>query len=39
MAEVAGLVLGVLSLGDLFSKCIEVFDTVIAAKDFSKEFE
>ncbi|KAK1759699.1 hypothetical protein QBC47DRAFT_357538 [Echria macrotheca] len=37
--EVAGLVLGTLGIAGLFKSCIENFDIVVRAKDFSEEFD
>ncbi|OTB09425.1 hypothetical protein M426DRAFT_6697 [Hypoxylon sp. CI-4A] len=39
MAEIAGLALGVLGIAGLFTSCIENFDIVIRAREFSEEFE
>ena len=39
MAEVAGLVLGVIAISGLFSACIESFDVVISGKNFSNDYE
>ncbi|PQE28266.1 vegetative cell wall gp1 protein [Rutstroemia sp. NJR-2017a WRK4] len=37
--EAAGLVLGVLGVAGLFSACIDSFDIVVRAKDFSEDFD
>ncbi len=37
--EVAGLVLGGLGIAGLFKACVENFDIVVRAKDFSEEFD
>jgi hypothetical protein len=37
--EAAGLVLGVLGVAGLFSACIDNFDIVVRAKDFSEDFD
>ncbi|KAM3085703.1 hypothetical protein ACMFMG_002768 [Clarireedia jacksonii] len=37
--EAAGLVLGVLGIAGLFSACIDNFDIVVRAKDFSEDFD
>ncbi|KAK0725113.1 prion-inhibition and propagation-domain-containing protein [Lasiosphaeris hirsuta] len=37
--EVAGLVLGTLGIAGLFKSCVENFDIVVRAKDFSEEFD
>ena len=39
MAEAAGLVIGAISIGSLFTTCIECFDIVIGAKTFSITYE
>ena len=39
MAEVAGLILGVIGVSGLFSACIESFDIVVSGKNFSDDFE
>ncbi|KAK3362346.1 prion-inhibition and propagation-domain-containing protein [Lasiosphaeria hispida] len=39
MAEVAGLALGVLGVAGLFKACIENFDIVVNAREFSEEFD
>jgi hypothetical protein len=39
MAEVAGLVLGVIGISGLFSACMESFDIVVSGKNFSDDFE
>jgi hypothetical protein len=37
--EAAGLLLGVLGVAGLFSACIDNFDLVVRAKDFSEDFD
>ncbi|KAH9904294.1 prion-inhibition and propagation-domain-containing protein [Xylariomycetidae sp. FL2044] len=39
MAEVAGLALGVLGVASLFTSCIENFDIIVRAREFSEQFE
>lgn len=39
MAEAAGLALGVLGIVGLFTSCVENFEIVVRAKEFSKEFD
>ncbi|KAI0386466.1 prion-inhibition and propagation-domain-containing protein [Hypomontagnella monticulosa] len=39
MAEIAGLALGVLGIAGLFTSCIENFNIVVRAREFSEEFE
>ncbi len=39
MAEIAGLALGVLGIAGLFKSCVENFDIVVRAREYSKEFE
>lgn len=39
MAEAAGLALGVLGVAGLFKSCIENFDIVVSAQNFSEEFD
>ncbi|KAI1380251.1 prion-inhibition and propagation-domain-containing protein [Hypoxylon crocopeplum] len=39
MAEVAGLAIGVLGIAGLFTSCIENFNIVVRAREFSEEFE
>ena len=39
MAEAVGLALGAISIGSLFTTCIECFDIVIGAKTFSITYE
>jgi hypothetical protein len=39
MAEAAGLALGVMGIASLFTTCVECFDIVVRARDFSEEFD
>lgn len=39
MAEAAGLVLGALGIAGLFKSCVDNFDIVVRARDFSEEFD
>ncbi|KAI2626999.1 prion-inhibition and propagation-domain-containing protein [Hypomontagnella submonticulosa] len=39
MAEIAGLALGVVGIAGLFKSCIENFNIVVRAREFSEEFE
>ena len=39
MAEVAGLAIGVLGITGLFTACIENFDIVVRARNFSEDFD
>ncbi|KAF2999115.1 hypothetical protein E8E14_003292 [Neopestalotiopsis sp. 37M] len=39
MAEAAGLALGILGIASLFTSCVENFDIVVRAKEFSKDFD
>ncbi|RYP92409.1 hypothetical protein DL770_001509 [Monosporascus sp. CRB-9-2] len=39
MAEIAGLTLSVLGIAGLFKACIDNFDIVVRAREFSQEFE
>lgn len=37
--EVAGIAIGVLGIAGLFTACIENFNIVVRAREFSEEFE
>ncbi|KAJ9155413.1 hypothetical protein NKR23_g2072 [Pleurostoma richardsiae] len=39
MAEAAGLVLGALGIAGLFKSCVDNFDIVVRARNFSEEFD
>ncbi|RYP65834.1 hypothetical protein DL769_006206 [Monosporascus sp. CRB-8-3] len=39
MAEIAGLTLSVLGIAGLFKACVDNFDIVVRAREFSQEFE
>lgn len=39
MAEIAGLVLGAAGITALFGTCIEFFDIVVTAREFSEDYE
>lgn len=39
MAEAAGLAIGVLGIAGLFTSCIENFNIIVRAREFSEEFE